>query len=84
MTLRSPVKTVTGFVELAAQGLGLINLAADDPLLQQHLKAKTLLPVLENYWWPGAEVFLYYQQVKFEQAKVRAFIDFFMSKKACW
>ncbi|WDD97351.1 LysR family transcriptional regulator [Thalassomonas actiniarum] len=84
LTLASPVKTVTGFVELAAQGLGLINLAADDPLLQQHLKAKTLLPVLENYWWPGAEVFLYYQQVKFEQPKVRAFIDFFMSKKVCW
>ncbi len=82
--LDTPIKTVAGLLELASQGLGIVNSAADDPELKQLLKEKKLVPVLEDYWWPSVEIYLYYQQVKLEQPKVRAFIDFFLSKKVFW
>ncbi len=82
--LNCPIKTVSGLAEIAVQGLGIINAPADDREIKRFLKKKKLVPLLENYWWPSAEIYLYYQQVKLEQSKVRVFIDYFLSKKEEW
>ncbi len=82
--LESKIKAVAGLIDLAAEGLGIINSATDEPSLLRALEEKKLVPVLQNYWWKNAEVFLYYHQVKYQQAKVRAFIDFFINKREQW
>lgn len=82
--LESKVKAVAGLIDLAIEGLGIINSPIDEPSLLRALDAKMLEPVLQNYWWKNAEVYLYYHQVKYQQAKVRAFIDFFINKREQW
>jgi len=82
--LNTPIKTVAGLLDLASRGLGIVNSAADDPELKALLKDKKLVPLLEDYWWLSAEIYLYYQQVKLEQTKVRTFIDFFVGKREMW
>jgi DNA-binding transcriptional LysR family regulator len=84
LLLNAPIKAVTGLTQLAEQGLGLINAVVDNKDIKRLLSTNRLLPVLEDYWWPTAEVYIYYHQVKIEQAKVRAFIDFFISKRDLW
>ncbi len=82
--VESRIKVVARQTYLASQGLGLINMLVDDPELKEFLAEGQLVPVLKEYWFAEAEVFIYYQQVKIEQPKVRAFIDFFMSKQDKW
>ncbi|MDN4503638.1 LysR family transcriptional regulator [Alteromonadaceae bacterium BrNp21-10] len=82
--LDAPVKTVNRQSYLAVQGLGLINALVDNHDIKDYLKSGKLVPILEPYWFSEAEVFIYYQQVKLEQPKVRGFIDFFLSKRALW
>lgn len=82
--LDAPIKTVSGQIDLALQGLGLINAADDHWEIRQHLANQRLVPVLEDYWWRSAKAYLYYQNVKSDQPKIRAFIDFFLSKQEHW
>ncbi len=82
--LEAKVKAVSGLIDLAVAGLGLINLAADELALVQAVAEKKLVPVMENHWWNNAAVYLYYHQVKYQQAKVRSFIDFFIDKREQW
>lgn len=82
--LNAPVTVIGGQSTLAAQGIGLINAGADDHDIVKYLNSGELVPVLEDHWFTQAESFIYYQQVKYEQAKVRAFIDFFLSKRELW
>ena len=82
--LEAPIKTVSGQLDLALQGLGLINAAHDNWDIEEYVASKRLIPVLADYWWPSAEIYLYYHDVKTEQPKVRAFIDFFISKRDLW
>ncbi|NQZ07720.1 MAG: LysR family transcriptional regulator [Algicola sp.] len=82
--LHSPIKTVAGHSFLAVQGLGLINALVDNLDIKAYLASGQLVPVLADYWYKNAEAYIYYQQVKFEQPKVRAFIDFFLSKRDQW
>jgi LysR family transcriptional activator of dmlA len=84
MILEAPIKTVAGQSKLAVQGLGLINALEDNHDIKAYLANGELVPVLEQYWHNCAELYLYYQQVKLEQPKVRAFIDFFLANKKDW
>lgn len=82
--LDAPIKTVACHAKLAIDGLGLINALHDNNDIKTAVENQQLVPVLEEYWYQNAEIFLYYHQVKIEQPKVRAFIDFFLSKKLLW
>ena len=82
--LTAPMKTVAGQAEFAVQGLGLINAGADNNDIKDYLADQKLVPVLADYWYSSGEVYIYYHKVKFEQPKVRAFIDFFLSKRKDW
>jgi DNA-binding transcriptional LysR family regulator len=82
--LEAKVKAVSGLIDLAVAGLGLINLAAEEQALIQAIAENKLVPVMETHWWNNASVYLYYHQVKYQQAKVRAFIDFFIDKREEW
>lgn len=78
------VKSVTGLVDLACKGLGIVNAANDDTKIQRALKQGELVPILSEYWCENVSTYVYYHQVKGEQAKVRAFIDFFISQRKYW
>ncbi|GAB3003077.1 LysR family transcriptional regulator [Psychrosphaera aestuarii] len=82
--LNAPIKTVACHSALAIDGLGLINALYDNNDIKQAVKNKRLVPVLTEYWYQNAEIYLYYHNVKIEQPKVRAFIDFFLSKRELW
>jgi DNA-binding transcriptional LysR family regulator len=82
--LSAPVQTVTSHTALAIAGLGLINALADNYDIKAAVEQGTLVPVLKPYWFSSVEIFIYYQQVKVEQPKVRAFIDFFLDKRVLW
>lgn len=41
-------------------------------------------PVLQEHWWEGAEVYAYYHPSRPVQAKVRAFLDFFVAECEEW
>jgi DNA-binding transcriptional LysR family regulator len=84
VTVDAPIKTVSGQSNFAVQGLGLINALVDNQDIKDYLATRQLLPVLENYWYSSAEIYIYYHHVKLEQPKVRAFIDFFLSKRKHW
>ncbi|WP_339725565.1 LysR family transcriptional regulator [uncultured Paraglaciecola sp.] len=82
--LDAPMKTVAGQSKFAVQGLGLINALVDNDDIKDYLATHQLVPVLQKYWYSSAEIYIYYHQVKLEQPKVRAFIDFFLSKRKYW
>ncbi|GAA0297272.1 LysR family transcriptional regulator [Psychrosphaera haliotis] len=82
--LNAPIKTVACHSKLAIDGLGLINALHDNNDIKQAVQNKQLVPVLTEYWYQNAEIYLYYHNVKIEQPKVRAFIDFFLSKRELW
>lgn len=82
--LNNRVNTVTGLVELAISSLGIINAASDDVKIKRALKNETLKPVLPKYWCKNISTYVYYHQVRGEQAKVRAFIDYFLAQKVHW
>ncbi len=60
--LDSSIQTVAGLTELAVNGLGLVNAAADQRDVKKYLNEGKLLPVLEAFWSDAAEVFIYYHQ----------------------
>ncbi|MCL1051857.1 LysR family transcriptional regulator [Shewanella abyssi] len=82
--LDAPIKTVSGHSKLAVQGIGLINALVDNHDIKTYVANQELVPVLQEYWYSSVELYLYYHQVKLEQPKVRAFIDFFLSKRKYW
>lgn len=82
--LDTPILTVSGQSKLAVDGVGLINALVDNLDIKQYLANNQLVPVLKPFWIPSAEVYIYYQSAKIEQIKIRAFIDFFLSKRKYW
>lgn len=82
--LDSTIQTVAGLTELAVNGLGLVNAAADQRDVKQYTEEGKLKPILEEYWSDAAEVFIYYHQSKVQQKKIRVFIDFFLTKRELW
>ncbi|WP_076410455.1 LysR family transcriptional regulator [Shewanella sp. UCD-KL12] len=82
--LNAPIKSVAGHSKLAVQGLGLINALVDNLDIKSYVANQELVPVLEEYWYSSVDLYIYYHQVKLEQPKVRAFIDFFLSKRKHW
>lgn len=84
ISLDAPIKTVSGQMDLALQGLGLINAANDSQKIIEYVASGQLVPVLAENWWQSADIYLYYHDVKIEQPKIRAFIDFFLAKREHW
>lgn len=84
IALLSPVSTVTGHIELAANGLGIINAGDDVFRIKNLIAQQKLVPILKDYWLPNAEIFVYYHQTTHQQKTVRAFLDFFLSKRDEW
>ncbi|RUO58623.1 LysR family transcriptional regulator [Pseudidiomarina insulisalsae] len=78
------IKTVAGLLELAEAGLGLINAPVNTTTIQEKLRQGRLAPVLQDVWWQGAKVYVYYHPSRPVQAKVRAFLDFFVPKRHEW
>lgn len=63
--------------ECALQGMGLVNL--HDYMVADDLKQGKLIEVLHEYQEPQKNVYLYYQQSRYLQPKIRNFIDFYTS-----
>lgn len=84
VTGRCQVKTVTGLIELAQAGLGIINAPSDSVTIYSLVKENLLKPILEEYWWEGAQAYVYYHPSRPIQSKVRAFLDFFVDKRNQW
>jgi len=78
------IKTVSGQIDLAIAGLGLINADEQLPAIQKALKNKQLVPVLKAHWWQSATMYIYFHNAKPVSPKVRAFLDFFLSKVPLW
>ncbi|KDC51869.1 MULTISPECIES: LysR family transcriptional regulator [Pseudoalteromonas] len=84
VTPHCQVKTVSGIVELAEAGLGLINAPVDSSQIQKSLNEGRLVPILKKHWWEDAQVYAYYHPSNPIQSKVRAFLDFFCDKRDYW
>ena len=82
--MQTSVITQADCVELAEQGLGIINIG--DPIfrLLNQERALNLVPILEDYWCGDMHAYAYYHQTSLEQPKVQAFLDFFFEKRAKW
>lgn len=78
------IQVASGHTELAINGMGLMNALCDNGDIKRALADGALLPVLEPYWYRDVSGYIYYQQVKYEQPKVRAFIDFMLEKRPLW
>lgn len=82
--IQTRVKSVTGLVRMACDGLGIINAGSDDVNIIRALNANQLVPILPSHWVKNVSTYVYYHQVKGEQAKVRTFIDYFIAQKKYW
>lgn len=60
--------------ECALQGMGIVKL--NYYLIEKALQDKCLIEILSEYSETGKTFFLYYQQRRYLQPKIRHFIDF--------
>ncbi len=82
--MNTRVVSTVGNIEMAIQGLGIINASDIVPHVKSAVNSGKLVPILETYWYSPIHVYAYYHQVRSEQPKVRAFLDFFTSKQSMW
>lgn len=61
--------------ECAIAGMGIVNL--HDYMVNDAIKDGKLIEVLQVYQEPNTNVYLYYQQNRYLQPKIRRFIDFY-------
>jgi DNA-binding transcriptional LysR family regulator len=61
--------------ECAIQDMGLVNL--HDYIVADAIEQGSLIEVLFEYQEPKVDIYLYYQQSRYLQPKIRRFIDFF-------
>ena len=78
------VKTVSGLIELAIAGMGLINADEQVPAIKKALKNGELVPVLKSHWWQSATIYAYFHNTTPVAPKVRAFLDFYLAKASEW
>lgn len=64
--------------ECALLGMGIVNL--HDYMVADAIKEGKLIEVLRDYQEPQKHVYLYYQQSRYLQPKIRRFIDFYTSE----
>lgn len=62
-------------LECAIRGMGLVNL--HDYMVTESINTGKLIEVLRDYQEPQKYVYLYYQQNRYLQPKIRRFIDFY-------
>lgn len=82
--MNSPVKTTAGSIDFVVNGCGISNFSPILREVRDHVENNNLVPILKDYWWHHGDFYLYWHQFKGEQAKVRAFVDFFTRKLANW
>lgn len=67
-------------LDVAKQGLGLINYSDSAKTLREAIMETSLVPVLEGYWIRDMKTYAYYDTSSITQTHIKAFIDFFTSK----
>ena len=82
--LKQRVATVSGLIDLAIDGLGIVNVGDDIKQVMEAVEQHKLLPILTDYWWQDAHLYVYFHNVRHAQPKVKAFIDFFLDKRSQW
>lgn len=65
-------------LECALNDMGIVNL--HDYMVSEALLQGKLIQILAEYQMPETQVYLYYQQNRFLHAKIRRFIDFYISE----
>ena len=65
--------------ECAIHGMGIVNL--HDYMVIDAIRDGKLIEILQKYQEPKVNVYLYYQQSRYLQPKIRRFIDFYTSTK---
>lgn len=71
----------TGLMQDAAlKGLGIGRIV--EPMVQEELKSGALIPVLQDYWYPYAPLYVYFHKNTQRAKRIRVFIDFLMEKYA--
>tara|TARA_Y100000589_G_C27106809_1_gene610452 strand:+ start:146 stop:1048 length:903 start_codon:yes stop_codon:yes gene_type:complete len=65
-------------INAAKKGLGIGRMV--ESMLHSHFKEGTLIPILEEHWYPFSGLFLYFQQHSQKARKVRVLIDFILEK----
>ncbi len=78
------LKTVSGLIELAIAGMGLINADEQIPAIKKALLKGELVPVLKSHWWQSAAIYAYFHNTTPISPKVRAFLDFYLAKVDDW
>lgn len=61
--------------ECAIYGMGIVNL--HDYMVTDAIKSKKLIEILREFQEPQKNIYLYYQQSRYLQPKIRKFIDFY-------
>lgn len=70
------VNSVASLIECAIRDLGLIQLPIY--MMEELLKEKKLISVLQDYQRTGEHIYYYYPKYRYIQTKVRKFIDYFL------
>ena len=65
--------------ECAIRDMGIVNL--HDYMVVDAIKAGQLVEILQAYQEPQKNIYLYYQQSRYVQPKIRKFIDFYTQQK---
>ncbi|KZN31001.1 hypothetical protein N480_03315 [Pseudoalteromonas luteoviolacea S2607] len=65
-------------LDAALNGLGIGRIVA--PMVQDYFDNQTLVPVLQNYWYPYSPLYLYFHQNTQKAKRVRVLIDYLVEK----
>ncbi len=65
-------------LQCALQGLGIVKIY--NYFVDDHIKEGRLVEILQEYREPQKSIYIFYQQHKFPQQKVRVFLDFIFKK----
>lgn len=74
------MQTNRGYIDLAAEGHGVINCSWENQNLQNYLNTGELVPVLKDYWINDMSIYAFYDVSHYSVPHVRTFIDFFYAK----
>lgn len=67
-------------LDAAVKGIGIGRIV--DPMIQELLASKTLVPVLQDYWYPYSALYVYFHRNTQKAKRVRVLIDFLLEKSS--
>jgi DNA-binding transcriptional LysR family regulator len=80
VTPRGPLLASAAELEISAAGAGLGVIYTFEDFLAPELRARRLVPILEEWWQSFAGPFLYYPSRRLMPPPLRAFVDFVKSR----